>query len=150
MDDDLLERAFAAGAKSINIMKIGRTYHATLGAWRDLDSDDGIDHTEHASAKGEGRTPSLAMRDAIARLRPTPAIEVREIKPVNGRRIVPLALAESTTRIKGLLPASPTRGPAGPGTACRKHGSEDCEVCDDLAVVDDHAEESPSAEQTGT
>jgi hypothetical protein len=121
MDDDLLSQAFAAGAKSVNVHRFGREYEVQLWAYRDLDSTDGVQHTEHASAKGRGPTPALALREAIAKLRPTPAIEVREIKPV-GRRVVPLALAESTTRIKG------ARAP-------------EAEV-----VVDEDGEKSPAAE----
>jgi len=102
MDDDLLDQAFAAGAMHVNIMRFRDEYEVRLSAFRDLESEDGVEHTEHAGVVGRGRTPALALREAVAKLRPTPAIEVREIRVVNGRKVVPLALAESTTRIKGL------------------------------------------------
>lgn len=105
--DTLIDQAFAAGAVTVTVMQVGRTYIATLHAWRDLARRDSVSHTEHATVEGRGASGSLALREAIAKLRPTPAIEVREIHMVDGRRVVPLALAESTTRIKGIRAPEP-------------------------------------------
>ncbi len=114
MDDaDDLDKAFASGAKFVNIHRFGNEYEATLSSFRDLEADDGLEHFEHAAVKGKGPTAAAAVRDALTKLRPAPMIEVREIKVVNGRKIVPLALAESTTRIKGLHAVEPViDGPA--------------------------------------
>lgn len=106
--DTLLARAFAAGAANVSVMKIGDDYVATISAWRTIDDHSGVSHSEHASSRGEGSTPDFAMREAIAKLQPTPAIEVREIKRNRAlgeaRDVVPAALADRVTRIKGLLP----------------------------------------------
>lgn len=113
-DDTLLTRAFATGASNVSILKVGRKYIVHIAAWRDLESRGDAHHTEHASVEGEGRTPDLALREALAKCHTTPAIEVREIhrnRALGSATIVPAEVADRVTRIKGLTPA-PASAPA--------------------------------------
>lgn len=108
-DDTPLARAFAAGAMSVSVMKIGRRFVATAHAWREIEDREGAKHSEHVTVEGKGRTADDALRDVAARLRPTPAIEVREISRNRalGPSIVPAEVADQVTRIKGLQAPKP-------------------------------------------